>query len=158
MFRRLLIVPAVAGAALVAAAGCNQQPNNVVAGTKGETGQPEKNVNIGAPLFQVKQLPPAAQPVAAAAAEAMLVSGHTSINDFSRVDIPAMRDSRMLFIGTEVKPGEQVDPSSLFEHRNVKYRRLEAGQPVAAKSVVMLLDDSEAWAKLESSRVAAEAS
>ena len=67
MFRRLLIVPAIAGAALLAAAGCNQQPNNAVAGPKGESGQPEKPVNIGAPLFAVKQLPPATQPVAAAA-------------------------------------------------------------------------------------------
>jgi WD40 repeat protein len=154
MFRRLLIVNAVIGAALISAAGCNQQPNNVVAGPKGESGQPEKVVPIGAPLFPIKQLPPATQPVTAATAEPILVSAHTTITEGNRVDLPAMRDSRILFIGTEAGPGERAD----FELRGVKYRRLEAGEPVAKGSVVMLLDDSEAWAKMESARVAAEAS
>src|SRR5262249_15636908 len=134
MFRRLLIVPAIVGASLLAAAGCNQQPN-VVAGPKGDSGQPEKPVNIGAPLFPVKPLAPAAQPVTTATAEPMLVSAHTTITDYSRVDLPSMRDSRILFIGTEMKPGEQVDPSRVYPHRNVRYRRLEPGEPVEAGSV-----------------------
>src|SRR5262245_15737554 len=155
MFRRFLAI-SVAGAALWATAGCNNQPNNVVAGPKGDSGQPDKPVNIGAPLFPPKPLLPATQPVAANTMEPMLIPAHTSLTDIGRIDLPAMRDSRILFIGTELKPGEQVDPSRVKEHRKRKYRRLEAGEPVAAGSVVMLLDDSEAWAKLEQARVAAD--
>jgi WD40 repeat protein len=159
MFRRLLIVPAVAGAALLASTGCNQQPNNVVAGPKNEQGQPQNNGNIGGNLFPPKPVPPATREVTTSAAEPILIPAHTAMTERTEVNLPAMRDSRILFIGTEVKPGEKVPPGRLvYEHRMKTYRQLGAGDYVTEKSTVMLLDDSEAWAKLEAARVAAESS
>src|SRR5438874_11805637 len=127
MFRRLIALSAVA---LVAAVGCTAQPKNAVAaGQKNEAGQPERNPNIGGALFPpAKDLPPPAR-VTAAPAEAILVPAHLTIVD--KVDIPAQRDSRIMFIGTELKPGEQVaDPRRLYKHRDKQYRRLEQGERV----------------------------
>jgi RNA polymerase sigma factor (sigma-70 family) len=71
---------------------------------------------------------------------------------------PLAVEDRVAFIGTEIKAGERVDPSRTYAHLGRKYRRLNEGESVAPGDVVMLLDDSQARARLDAYRVAVESS
>lgn len=120
---------------------------------------PAPKPSIGPDLFKVKAVQAEAEssPANASLIEPILVPAHLSTIELGQVSLPALRDGRILFIGTEIKPG---DPQStiVFKHRGKSYRPLEAGDRVEPGDIVMLLDDSEAYAKLEAARAAEEAS
>jgi WD40 repeat protein len=62
-----------------------------------------------------------------------------------RQDVPSQRDGVLLFVGTEIKDGEQVPVDRLITVKvggqEKKYRRLREGDRVEAGQLVALLDD-----------------
>ncbi len=149
----LLILPA-----LTVMAGCTDSVQPVAAQGKRESSSPTPAA-IGAELFKVKVQAAEAEPDPASASlvEPILVPAHLSTIEQGQVSLPALRDGRILFIGTEIKPGDSP-PATVFKHRAKNYRPLEPGDRVEPGDTVMLLDDSEAYAKLEAARAAEEAS
>lgn len=149
MFRRIVLLSAAAGLALSVAA-CNDA-TSVIANTNGNSNV-EEQANVGTSLYTPKPVPssPSDQQFGA---EPILIPGYTS--DPSKVAIPSQRDSKILWIGTEIKPGEPepADKANIYTHHDKKYRRLEVGEHVDGGQIVMLLDDSEAYAMMEASRV-----
>lgn len=142
---------ALAAAVLFAACGCTDNPRSLVANPANGDNDPAAR-DIGEPLFKPAAFP---QPPARAefAGDPLLVASHMNVKD--KVDVPAQRDSKILFIGSEVKEGEVVkDPAKLFRHRGKLFRPLEPGDHVDAEQVVMVLDDREAYAELELRRAA----
>src|SRR5262245_964985 len=101
---------ALAGAVLFTACGCTDNPRTVIANPANGDGDPAGR-DIGGPLFQPAPFPP---PPARAefAGDLLLVPSHVNVKD--KVDVPAQRDSKILFIGSEVREGEVVkDPAKL---------------------------------------------
>jgi WD40 repeat protein len=155
MRRTLFQILAVA--VLCAASGCTND-TTVAAKPAGGDADPANaaNAEIGGPLFPPAPFPqPPAR--AEAAADPILVSANVNVVD--KVDIPTQRDGKILFIGTEYKPGEVVmDSSKLYRHRDKVYRPLEPGNRVEKGQLVMILDDAEANAELELRRAASVSS
>jgi WD40 repeat protein len=62
-----------------------------------------------------------------------------------RQDVPSQRDGVLLFICTDIKPGEQVPPDRIatikVADQERKYRRLKEGDAVEAGQLLGLLDD-----------------
>jgi WD40 repeat protein len=60
-------------------------------------------------------------------------------------EVPSQRDGVLLFVGTEIKPGERVAPDRLIVVKNGdqerKYRLLKEGDPVDAGQLIAMLDD-----------------
>lgn len=67
------------------------------------------------------------------------------LNVFEKQEVPALRDGVLLFIGTEVKPGETVPAGQMFALRTAAgdkhFRRLNEGDAVAAGQLLGVLDD-----------------
>lgn len=137
--------------------GCTDQTRPVAAQPPAD-GIPAKQGSFGNDLFQVKAVKNISDTNEAVsyAMEPILVPAHLSIIEQGQVSLPALRDGRILFIGTEIKAGDPPSPV-VFKHRGKSYRPLEAGDRVEPGDTVMLLDDNEAFAKLEAARVAEEA-
>jgi WD40 repeat protein len=138
--------------------GCGDQARPVAAQSQTEPIGPGRTISIGADLFKIKAIKNEAEVATPThlGVEPILVPAHLTIMEQGQVSLPALRDGRILFIGTEIKPGDPPSPI-VFKHRGKSYRPLEAGDRVEPGDTVMLLDDSEAFAKLEAARVAEEA-
>jgi WD40 repeat protein/biotin carboxyl carrier protein len=90
------------------------------------------------------------------------------LNVFEKQEVPALRDGVLLFIGTEVKPGEVLPAGQLIAIRTATgdkhFRRLSEGDTVAAGQLLGVLDDQlsrDDWGirvtKVKSSRADLEA-
>src|SRR5689334_15126617 len=105
MMRRIAAVSLLGGMALAAAA-CNSRTGggrNVVANPANGDSQPKSE--IGNPLFVPKQAPPRAVPNTSTV-EPIIFAANARVVE--KVDVPAQHDGKILFIGTEIKPGEVV--------------------------------------------------
>ena len=152
--KRRILFPLVAILAYVCVSGCNEANQALTAGPKPETDADQPPADIGGPLFAPAPFPKApAHP--GFSVEPMLVHSHLANKD--EVNIPSSRDTKILFIGTEVMPGEVViDPSKIYRHRNKMYRPLEPGNQVVRDQLVMILDDRQPFAELELRRAASQ--
>jgi WD40 repeat protein len=151
--RRIALL-AAAGLFIFGGAACNDHVS-VSGRANGEHGEQADPRNIGPALYAPKPVPPLPSETRVGA-EPVLISAYTSVP--VKVDVPSQRDSVIIWIGTELKPGEAppADKTKYFEYRNKRYRAIEAGERVEQDQVVMLLDDKEAFAAAEAARVQAK--
>src|SRR5262245_16500353 len=151
---RPMILSTATLALLAFGLACNNSTRTVSGGSP-ETEADTKP--IGAALISgPKELPPPAKPPTFSS-EPILIPAHLTVVD--KRDVPSQRDSKILFIGTEVvDPRTAPEKDKLFKHREKFYRELEPGQRVELDQVIMLLDDREAFAALQASFVLAESS
>src|SRR5262249_38721991 len=88
---------------------------------------------------------PTAPPTSSRLANDSLLIRDCRWSVIERQEVPSQRDGVLLFVGTEVKPGEQVGPDRLIivkrGDQETRYRRLKEGDTVEAGQLVALLDD-----------------
>ena len=152
MMRRLAFV-AVLGAFALAFTACNNR-----FGSASGNGDATAKVEIGSPLYQPKPWPKSAPPAGKVMSpegkvvEPIIIPAHSHVVD--KADIPSQRDGKILFIGTELKDGENPLPGrTIYVHpykgKAKRYQSLQPGVEVVADQLVMVLDDREAQAEYD---------
>jgi multidrug efflux pump subunit AcrA (membrane-fusion protein) len=84
-----------------------------------------------------------------------------AVPDPNRLEVPALRDGRLLVVGTEIKEGEKVPADQMIQVKQGdavrRYRRLRVGDPVAEGQLLARLDDRLARGDLEIAEAKIEA-
>jgi WD40 repeat protein len=124
----------------------------------GPRSQAKAKAPMGQPLY-VAQAPAQAPQPAPAPAEVRtfrtepIIIANSRLALLRKQDVPAMRDGPLMFIGIELRPGENVPPFDQFDvqvgDRRKTYRRLREGDTVAANELVARVDNTLAVADRE---------
>jgi hypothetical protein len=170
LMRRVLFLMVGVGILGFAACSNSSRPTN----PSGETGNPvQSKAEVGSELYSVsdKDIPVSPSKASRRLVDPIVVLD-CRITVGEKEEVPSQKDGVILFIGTEVKPGEQVKPEDLIElpdeyrkslpeaDQQKKYRKLETGMLVAGDQLMALLNDELAradWAIKQAKVKVAEA-
>ena len=144
LYRRILSL--TVGLAVLAMAACNG--NTPISGTarEDESDNPGSVQEIGSPLYTPVKDAESPRPVAAGRriSDPIVVSD-CRLTIFEKEEVPAQKDGVLLFLGTEIKPGEDVPADKVFEvtlgKENKKFRRIDVGDIVEKDQLLAILDD-----------------
>jgi multidrug efflux pump subunit AcrA (membrane-fusion protein) len=123
--------------------------------------------DIGAPLHSIapSSLPQAGAPGPQQQAllwRPVIVAPNSRTSLIDVVDVPAAREGVLAFVGTEIKPGEQVAAGDILEHKvgsvTKQYRRLKEGDWVEKNQLLALVDDRLARAEVHAKQAKLKAS
>jgi WD40 repeat protein len=172
MLRRLLLAVVVGAgilAVVIAKAGWFRVAARVQA-TDAGTGVAEPVAAtdaIGEPLYPPCSVEPAGRARPPRALDPIVIRD-CRLTVIDKQDVPSQRDGKLLFIGTEVDPGQSIPADQLITARvggkDSQFRRLKEGDVIKAGQLLAYLDDQlsrDDWdiknAKVTSSRADLEA-
>jgi WD40 repeat protein len=152
MLLRRLAASALGFALLYVLGGCGYfgggtPPSLPTAPANGHDQPSPSVVPVGDPLYQGKLTNPAANPIGrkASVLEDPLVIPDCRLTVIHKQEVPSERDGVLLFIGTEIQPGEETPPDRLITvnlgGEEKQFRLLREGDTVAANQLLGQLDD-----------------
>lgn len=154
------VIAAVWGTGLMRGSSQNKRNPTILSG---EDKTPLPPVELGEPLSARAKAAPPVPPRPKLAADPIVVE-NCRLAVMEKVDVPSQRDGVILFIGTDVKPGETIPPDRVVTDQQGKVipgiRRLKEDDVVQAGQLLARLDDRVArdeWAIKKGKVVMAEA-
>jgi WD40 repeat protein len=147
MLRRVFLSTSL-GLALLAITACNGSSGDHTAADDSDVPDTSyKDVKIDTYLYPpiAPKEQPQVAPVGSSPRPDPIVITDCHLNAFEKEDVPATQDGTLLFIGTEIKPGEKVPDELLIEapigKETKKFRRLREGDVVDRGQLMAMLDD-----------------